>query len=184
VAYDHGVQENNGKSFNWFGGIETNRAINNNVWKVGVEVFDAAGKWSFNNLLQFSQADRNLSWTQKGNFSKNNWFLNNYNTIDLTRKSCTGSSWLFAWKNRAEKNEDFTARFELNGWSSVDELKRSLTEGNRFTLNWVRSQKGKWAHGLEVHFLSNIVLKQCEPTKPQRKRHLEKDHNCLRSSSS
>jgi hypothetical protein len=147
------VQESKGKSFNWFGGIETNRAINNNVWKLGLEVFDAAGKWSFNNLLQFGQSDRNLLWTQKGSFTHNNLFINDFHTFDLTKKSCTGSSWLFAWRKRAEKNEDFTARFELNGWSSVDEFKQSLIEGNKLTLNWVRSQKGKWAHGLEVNFI-------------------------------
>lgn len=36
VAYDHGVQQSNGRSFNWFGGVDTNRALSNNVWKLGV----------------------------------------------------------------------------------------------------------------------------------------------------
>jgi hypothetical protein len=113
-------------------------------------VFDAAGKWSFNNLIQFSQNDRNLVWLHKANLTHKNWFVNRYHTVDLSKKAVSSSAWLFAWKNKAETNEDFSARFELNGWSNVDELKTSLTEGNKVTLNWVRSQKGKWAHGLEV----------------------------------
>ncbi len=100
VAFDNGIQVNNNRSFNWFGGVDTNRALNNNVWKLGLEVFDAAGQWSFNNLLQFSQSDKNLVWLHKGFWSQNNWFVNRYHTVDLTKKSCSGSGWLVSWRNR------------------------------------------------------------------------------------
>jgi hypothetical protein len=127
--------------------------LNNNVWKVGVEVFESAGKWSVNNVLQLSQSDKNLVWLNKSFLNHNSWFLNRYHTVDLSKKACSSSGWLVSWKNKAERNTNISARFEVNGFSNLDELKKSLWEGNKVTLNWVRSQKGKCAHGLEVFLL-------------------------------
>lgn len=136
--------------------------MNNNVWKVGVEVFETVGSWSFNNLLQFNQTDKSLLWLHKAYLSRNNWFLNRYHTVDLTKRSCTQSAWLVSYRNRAESNNDFSARFELGAFSSLDELKKSLFEGNKVTLNWVNSQKGRFAHGIE--FSSNLNQITCNPS--------------------
>ena len=120
LAYDHGIQESNGRSFNWFGGVETSKALNTNLWKAGVEVFDTTGRWSFNNLLQFSQNDQNLVWLHKSYLTHNKWFFNRYHTVNLSAKSVTSSGWLFAFRNRGEQNNDFSARFEMNGYSNVE----------------------------------------------------------------
>lgn len=150
LAYDHGVQQNNGRSFNWFGGVDTNRALNNNVWKVGVEVFETAGRWSVNNLVQYSQSDKNLVWLHKAYLTHNNWFFNRYHTADLSKKSCSSSAILVAYRQKGEENNDLSARFEFGSWSNLEEFKQSHWQSNKVTLNWVRSQKGKWAHGLEL----------------------------------
>lgn len=181
LAYDHGVQQNNGRSFNWFGGVDTNRALNNNVWKVGVEVFETAGRWSVNNLVQYSQSDKNLLWLHKAYLTHNNWFFNRYHTADLSKKSCSSSAILVAYRQKGEENNDLSARFEFGSWSNLEEFKQSHWQSNKVTLNWVRSQKGKWAHGLEVNFLVILVIKPIEPIDPQPQRPLEKNHKRLRS---
>lgn len=153
LAYDHGIQEVNGRSFNWFGGVETDRSLSTNLWKLGVEVFDAAGKWSFNNVLQLNQNDRNLAWLHKSWLSHGEWFFNRYHTCNLTTKAVSSSAWLVSYRKKGEESNDLSARFELAGYSNLEELKKSLWEGNKVTLNWVHAHKGRCAHGLEVIFL-------------------------------
>lgn len=150
LAYDHGIQVVNGRSFNWFAAVDTNRSLSSNVWKLGVEVFDAAGKWSVNNALELNQKDQSLTWLHKAWLSKNEWFFNKTHSIDLSGKSVTASKWLVAYKLKGEESNDFTLRSELIGFSNVNELKKSLWEGNKLTLNWVHAHKGKCAHGVEV----------------------------------
>lgn len=152
LAYDHGVQVTNGRSFNWFGAVDTNRTLSTNVWRLGVEIFDAAGKWSCNNALQLNQSDRKLTWLHKSWLSHNEWFFNRTHTCDLSGKAVTGAGWLVAYRRRGEESNDFSARFELTGYSNAEELKKSLWEGNKVTLNWVHAHKGRCAHGLEVIF--------------------------------
>lgn len=162
LAYDHGIQVINGRSFNWFGGVDTNRALSANVWKIGVEVFDAAGKWSLSNALQLSQNDRQLTWLNKLWVSQNEWFFNKTHTIDLSGKAVKNAGFLVAYRRKGEESNDFTVRSELSGYSNVEELKKSLWEGNKVTLNWVHAHKGKCAHGLEVkiffNFSSQVIL--------------------------
>jgi hypothetical protein len=133
--------------------------LSTNVWKVGVEVFDAA-RWSFNNLVQLNQNDKTLSWLHKSWLNHNEWFFNFYHTTSLSGKSCAGSGWLVSYKNKGEATNDFSARFEVGAFSNVNELKKSLCEGNKVTLNWIHAHKGKCAHGLEVILCLNLVFKQ------------------------
>lgn len=155
VAYDHGIQTTNGRSFNWFGGVETNRGLSTNVWKVGVEVFDAA-RWSFNNLIQLNQNDKSLSWLHKSWLNHNEWFFNFFHTTSLSQRSCAGSGWLVSYRKKGEVTNDFSARFEVGAFSNAEELKKSLWEGNKVTLDWVHAHKGRCAHGLEVILFVNF----------------------------
>jgi hypothetical protein len=152
LSYDHGVNEVNNRSFNWYGGVETNRNLNNNHWHLGLDVFSPNGDWACNNKLQFSQNDKSLQWLHKAFGTKKQWFWNNYHTVDLTGKAFQQSAFLLAFRQKGERNNDYSARFELDGFANADELKRSLWEGNKLTLNWVNSQKGNYAHGVEVFF--------------------------------
>ncbi len=111
-------------------------------------------------MLQLSQNDKNLTWLNKSWFVQNEWFFNTYQTIDLCCKKSSGSGWLVSYRNKGECNDDFSARFEVGGFSSVDELQKSLWEGNKVTLNWVHAHKGQSAHGIEVIFNLYLVLKQ------------------------
>lgn len=153
LAYDHGVIERSGRSFNWYGGLETTRALNNNVWRVGVDVFDKTGNWTFNNQLEVNQNDKSLVWLHKSYLTRNNWFFNRIHAVDLTNKACKNSGVLIAHRQNGENyNTDCSARFDICGFSlaSFDEFKKSIWEGNRVTLNWVRWTKGKCSHGIEV----------------------------------
>lgn len=119
LAYDHGVLEKNGKSFNWYGGVQSNRSFTNNHWKAGLEVFTS--NWSVNNLLQWSQSDQTLLWLSKSNLTKDNLFVNCYKTIDLTGKAFKQLAFLTAYKKVGNKrNCDWTARFELDGFSNFE----------------------------------------------------------------
>jgi hypothetical protein len=69
-------------------------------------------------MLQFNQKDNSLQLFSKSYTNKNNWFFNNYQTVDLTGRAFRQSAFLLSYKKPAETTKEYSARFEIAGFAN------------------------------------------------------------------
>ena len=115
VYYDNGLLEfKNGQKLNIYGGFQTNRHFNDNVYKIGASVIGEKYLYAFR--LRYAAHRNSLLVHAKGNhqgeWEQGLWRLNFYTIVDPRISKIIKNGLLFGWFSKNEQKDTFFLRVE------------------------------------------------------------------------